>query len=232
MGAILFFDNSLGLVALTVAGYVAGEWIYLRTGRIPALQPVLVPIALMAAFIRFNGIAYERYFELTTPLHFLLGTAIVALAVPLYENLQRARSALFPVFGTLVAGGVLVTGSALALGALFRLDRLMEISLTTKSVTVPIALAIAQKIGGTIPLTVVSVFTTGVAGIIATPTLLRIAGIRDPRVSGFTLGLTSHAFGIVRSLEFGSEAVAFATLGMTLMGCASAVVVPVIFRLL
>jgi len=220
------------MIALTVAGYVAGEWIYLRTGRIPALQPVLVPIAIMAVFIKLQGISYERYFELTTPLHFLLGTAIVALAVPLYENLQRARNALLPVFATVIAGGLLVTGSALALGALFRLDRLMEISLTTKSVTVPIALAIAQKIGGTVPLTVVSVFATGVAGIIATPALLRAAGVRDPRVSGFTLGLTSHAFGIVRSLELGSEAVAFATLGMTLMGCGSAVVVPVIFRLL
>ncbi|MBZ5520806.1 MAG: LrgB family protein [Acidobacteriia bacterium] len=226
----MFLNTSLGLIALTIGGYAAGEWIYERTGRIPVLQPVLLPIVLMAAWIKINGIPFERYFELTTPLHFLLGTAIVALAVPLYENLQRARSALLPVFGTLIAGGVLVTGSALALGALFRLDRLMEISLTTKSVTVPIGLAIAQKIGGTIPLTVISVFTTGTIGIVATPTLLRLAGVRDPRVCGFTLGLTSHAFGIVRSLEFGSEAVAFATLGMTLMGCGSAIVVPVIFR--
>lgn len=225
-------NTSLGLIALTIAGYAAGEWIYVRTGRITVLHPVLFPIALMALWIKLNGIPFERYFELTTPLHFLLGTAIVALAVPLYENLRQARSALFPVFGTLLAGGLLVTGSALALGALFRLDRLMEISLTTKSVTVPIALAIAQKIGGTIPLTVASVFTTGLTGIIATPALLRIAGVSDPRVCGFTLGLTSHAFGIVRSLEFGSEAVAFATLGMTLMGCGSAVVVPVIFRML
>lgn len=226
----MFLNSTLGLIALTVGGYAAGEWIYERSGRLPVLQPVLLPIVLLAVWLRLNGIAYERYFELTTPLHFLLGTAIVALAVPLYENLQRARSALLPVFGTLIAGGILVTGSALALGALFRLDSLMEISLTTKSVTVPIALAIAQKIGGTIPLTVIGVFTTGLTGIIATPALLRLAGVRDPRVCGFTLGLTSHAFGIVRALEFGSEAVAFATLGMTLMGCASAVVVPIVFH--
>jgi putative effector of murein hydrolase len=224
------FNTSLGLIGITLCGYAAGEWIYARTGKLPVLQPVLIATALMIGWVKLNRIPYERYFELNTPLHFLLGTAIVALAVPLYENLQKARSALFTVFSTLISGGLLVTGSALALGMLFRLDRLMEISLTTKSVTVAIGLAIAQKIGGTVPLTIVSVFATGVIGITATPALLRAAGVRDPRVAGFTLGLTSHAFGIVRSLEFGSESVAFATLGMTLMGCASAVIVPVVFR--
>lgn len=228
----MFLNSSLGLITLTIGGYAAGEWLYERSGRFPLLQPVLVPIFLMGAWIKLRGIPFERYFELTTPVHFLLGTAIVALAVPLYENLQRARSAIVPVLFTLAVGGVLVTGSALALGALFRLDRLMEISLTTKSVTVPIGLAIAAKIGGTIPLTVISVFTTGISGIIMTPALLRWAGVTDERVCGFTLGLTSHALGVVRSLEYGSEAAAFATLGMTLMGCASAVVVPVVFRLL
>ncbi len=228
----MLFDHPLGLVTLTIALYLAGEWLYERSGRNPFLQPVLLPILMLVLLLKITGFPYERYFERTTPLHFLLGPAIVALSVPLYENLRQAKSALVPVFLSVLVGGLVVTGSALALGLLFHLERLMEISLTTKSVTVPIALAVAEKIGGVATLTIVSVFTTGLTGITLTPLLLKLARIDDNRVSGFTLGLTSHAFGVARSLEYGLEAVAFATLGMTLMGCASAILVPVVFRLL
>ncbi len=224
--------DPLALVTLTIAIYAVGVWLYHRLGRISALQPVLITIFFVVLGLKFTGFSYDGYWAGTRALHFLLGPAIVALAVPLYENLQKARRVLWPVLGTLVAGGVWVTGSALLLGLLFRLDHLMLISLTTKSVTVPIALAIAEKIGGVAPLTVVSVFTTGITGIVCTPAFLRRLRVTDPAVSGFTLGLTSHAFGVVRALELGSEAVAFASLGMVLMGCASAVIVPAIFRLL
>lgn len=223
--------DPLVLVAFTIAAFAVGGWLYHRLGRITFLQPVLLAILLVVVALEITGVPYERYWAGTTALHFLLGPAIVALAVPLYENLRKARSVIVPVLGALLAGGVWVTGSALVLGLLFHLDRLMLISLTTKSVTVPIGLAVAEKIGGTVPLTIISVFTTGITGIIVTPALLRWAGVRDPVVSGFTLGLTSHAFGVVRAMDFGSEAVAFASLGMVLMGCTSAIVVPAVFRL-
>jgi putative effector of murein hydrolase len=223
--------DPLALVACSIAAYAAGVWLYHRLGKIIFLQPILLAIFLLVVALEITGLPYERYWAGTTTLHFLLGPAIVALAVPLYENLRKARAVIVPVMGSLLAGGLWVTGSALLLGWLFHLDRLMLLSLTTKSVTVPIGLAVAEKIGGTIPLTVISVFTTGVTGIMITPSLLKWAGVCDPVVSGFTLGLTSHAFGVVRAMDFGSEAVAFASLGMVLMGCTSAVLVPAIFRL-
>jgi putative effector of murein hydrolase len=229
--AQLFFAP-LALVTLTVAVFAVGEWLYHRLGKITFLQPVLIAIFLLVFLLKMTGLSYDRYWAGTTALHFLLGPAIVALAVPLYENLRKARSVIVPVMGVLLLGGAWVTGSALLLGLLFHLDRLMLMALTTKSVTVPIALGIAEKIGGVAPLTIVGVFTTGMTGIMITPTLLRWARVTDPVVQGFTLGLTSHAFGVVTAVEFGSEAVAFASLGMVLMGCASAILVPVIFRLL
>jgi putative effector of murein hydrolase len=223
-------DLSLGLIAFTVAIFVAGTWLYARSGKMPILQPVLIAIITISGVLLLTGFPYDRYSEATKPLHFLLGPAIVALAVPLYENLRKARKVILPVLGTVLVGGSLVIGSAVILGLLFRLGSAMEISLTTKSVTAPIALAVAGKIGGTVPLTILGVFTTGILGAVITPTILRLLGVSDPMVSGFTLGLTSHAFGIARSAELGTEAVAFATLGMTLMGCATAILVPLIFR--
>jgi len=224
--------SSLGLIALTVAAFAGGMALYQRLGKLPILQPVLLAIVAIAALLLATGLPYERYFEGTRPLHSLLGPAIVALAVPLYENLKKARASIVPLLGSVLLGGVAVTGSALVIGWVFGLDRVMELSLTTKSVTAPIALSIADKIGGSAALTILSVFTTGILGVIVTPSILRRIGVTDPVVSGLTLGITSHAFGIARSAELGSEAVAFATLGMALMGCASALIVPVLFHAL
>jgi putative effector of murein hydrolase len=225
-------DLSLALIVLTLAVFAAATWLYHRSGRLAFLQPVLIAIVTLSALLVLTGFPYDTYFRATRPLHIFLGPAIVALAVPLYENLRKAGTALFSVLGTVAIGGSMVVASALVLGFLFGLGPLPEISLATKSVTAPIALAVAQQIGGAVSLTLLSVFTTGLLGSVMTPSLLDLVGVRDPLVKGFTLGLTSHAFGIARSSEFGTEAVAFATLAMALMGCATAIIVPIVFRLL
>jgi len=223
------FANSLGFIALTIAAFAAGDALYTCLGKIPVLQPVMLSTVVLVALLLITGFPYSRYLQATSPLHSLLGPAVVALAVPLYENVHKARVILLPILLATLLGGIAVTGGALLLGRVFMLSPLMERALSTKSVTTPIALSMADKIGGSVSLTVLGVFVTGLAGVMLTPFLLKAFGIDDPAVKGFTLGLTSHTFGITRAVEFGSEAVAFATLGMVLMGCASAVLVPAIF---
>ena len=225
------FSSSLGLVALTIAAYSAGNWLYLRSGKLPVLQPVMIATIALVALLLSTGLPYSQYFNATSMLHSLLGPAVVALAVPLYENVHKARAVLLPIVLATLLGGLAVTGSALLLGHVFGLSPLMERALSTKSVTTPIALSVADKIGGSVPLTILGVFVTGLAGVTLTPFLLKAIGVDSPAVKGFTLGVTSHTFGITRAVEFGSEAVAFATLGMALMGCASAILVPAISRL-
>lgn len=218
--------SPLFLVGATLGAFQIGQIVYERTGRLAVLQPVLIAIACMAALLLASGLPYEVYREGTAMLHLMLGPAIVALAVPLRENLRKARALLAPMLATLVLGGVAVTGSALALGALVGLEGTALLSLTTKSVSAPIALGVAEAIGGDVSLTILAVFTTGIAGVIVTPALLRLLRVEDEAVRGFTLGLTSHAFGIARALEIGPRAGAFATLGMGMMGCATAIGVP------
>ncbi|WP_181885330.1 LrgB family protein [Trinickia dinghuensis] len=224
------FNDTMGWLALTIAAYAAGDWLYLRAGRWPVLHPVMLASAALIALLLVTGLPYGRYFHATGLLHDLLGPAVVALAVPLYENIHKARATLVPILVAILLAGFAVTGSALLLGHLFGLSPAMQHSLCTKSVTTPIALSIASKIGGSIPLTILGVFVTGLVGVVATPFLMKMIGVDSPAVKGFTLGVTSHTFGITRAIEFGSEAVAFATLGMALMGGVSAVLVPAFFH--
>lgn len=223
-------SSSLGLLALTLMAFGAGTFLHNRSGKKALLQPVLIATLVVVLVLLACGLPYERYAEGTRPLHSLLGPAIVALAVPLHDNLLKARAVLWPMLAAILLGAMAVTGSALWLGWALRLEAPMIGALATKSVTAPIALSIAAKIGGSAPLTVLGVFVTGLLGAILTPALLRRLRTDDPRVQGLVLGMTSHAFGIARAVELGSEAVAFATLGMGLMGCLSALVIPLLWR--
>jgi putative effector of murein hydrolase len=163
------FSSSLGLVALTIAAYSAGNWLYLRSGKLPVPQPVMIATIALVALLLSTGLPYSQYFNATSMLHSLLGPAVVALAVPLYENVHKARAALLPIVLATLLGGLAVTGSALLLGHVFGLSPLMERALSTKSVTTPIALSVADKIGGSVPLTILGVFVTGLAGVTLTP---------------------------------------------------------------
>ncbi len=227
-----YFSTALSLILVTVVAFAVGNLMYEKSGKFPLLQPVLIATSIVAVFLKITDLPYDMYFQATKPLHDLLGPTIVALAVPLYANLAKARFLLFPIFATIIVGGCVVTLSAIFLGWCFGLGEPMNLALATKSVTAPIAVLIAEKIGTGGPLIIFTVFLTGIFGVIVIPNLLRVLGITDRAVIGLTLGLTSHTFGIARSADFGSESMAFATLGMSLMGCACAVLIPVLFRLL
>ncbi|MFN3688373.1 LrgB family protein [Salinarimonas sp.] len=221
--------HPLVLVGTTVGAFQLGTLLYERSGRLAILQPVLIAILAMVAFLAVTGMPYATYLEGTTMLHLLIAPAIVALAVPLHDNLRKARAALPALLATLAIGGTGIVLSALAIGFAFGLDHAMLVSLATKSVSAPIALGVAERIGGDPALTVLSVFVTGILGVIVTPALLRLLRVEDEAIRGFTLGVAAHAFGIARALEIGPKAAAFATLGMGLMGCAIAFLVPLAF---
>lgn len=232
ISAASLLAHPLVLVGTTIGAFQLGTLLYERSGRLAILQPVLIAILAMIAFLVVTGTTYAAYLEGTAMLHLLIAPAIVALAVPLHDDLRKARAALPSLFATLAIGGAAVVLSALAIGLAFGLDQAMLVSLTTKSVSAPIALGVAERIGGDPGLTVLSVFVTGILGVIVAPVLLRLLRVEDEAVYGFTLGVCAHAFGIARALEISPQAAAFATLGMGLMGCAVAFLVPLAFVLL
>jgi putative effector of murein hydrolase len=93
-------SSALALIGLTVAVFAGATWLYQKSGRVAVLQPVLIAIMLLSLLLVLTHFSYQTYFEATRPLHILLGPAIVALAVPLYENLRKAGDILVPVLGS------------------------------------------------------------------------------------------------------------------------------------
>lgn len=209
---------TLGAYQLVLAAYEKTRWIF--------LQPVLMSMLVVISVLLLCGLTYSEYRKSTEILNILLGPATVALAVPLYLNLRRIRQLFWPTFTTLVIGGVVATGVCLLLGWWFGAEHMILMTLAPKSVTSPIAMLVAEQIGGVAPLAAVFVLITGVIGAIFGPALLSRCGVHSPEARGMALGLTAHAVGTSVALQESEECGAFAALAMSLMGVATAVFLP------
>ena len=219
-------------LTLTLAAYGIGDALFHASGRRPYINPVLIAVALLAVLLRITGTSYGTYFEGAQFVHFILGPATVALAVPLHANLHHIRQTAIPLIGALIAGSLAAMISAVAIGAALGLDQATLLALIPKSATAPVALGVSEAIGGSPSLTAVFVITTGITGaIIATP-LLNLLRIKDWRVRGFAVGVTSHGIGTARAFQVNETAGAFSGVGMGLNALLTALIAPLIANLL
>lgn len=213
-------------LVLTLLAYLGALALYRRSGAHPLLIPVFTAVVAIVAVLMATGTPYATYRDGVSLLSLLIGPATVALAVPLYGQRARIRQMWRPLGIALLVGSTAAIASAVliawALGG--TLETLM--SLAPKSATMPIALPVAERMGGLPSLAAVAVAITGIAGAIVAGPLLRLLRIHDPAVRGFAIGLTAHAIGTARELQVHPTAGAFAALAMGLNGVATAVLVP------
>jgi predicted murein hydrolase (TIGR00659 family) len=219
-------------LALTVATYVGAEALYRRLGRHPLVHPVLTSVIALAAILTASGTPYPRFFEGAQFVHFLLGPAIVALAVPLHRELRREQALAMPLTVALLAGSVTAVVTVFATARLAGASSETLLSLAPKSATAPVAMGITEKLGGLPSLTASLVVLTGVLGAVIGPGLLRHLRVSDPAATGFALGVASHGIGTARAFELGETAGAYSGLGMGLNALATSLLVPALMRLL
>jgi len=215
-------------LTITLAAYVAGQWLFRRFNNQPLLNPVLTAVLLLVGLLTLTGVDYQTYFEGAQFVHFLLGPATVALAVPLYRQFDKVRRSALSLTVALLAGSSTAVATAVLVGWATGASREILMSLAPKSVTTPIAMGIAELTGGLPSLTAVLVILTGILGAVVGTTVLRIVGVRDPKATGFAMGLASHGIGTARALELGETQGAFAGLAMGLNGLLTAIALPLL----
>lgn len=215
----------------TLVAYGIGVAIWRRGAMHPLLNPVLLAVAALVALLSATGTPYPRYFEGAQFVHFLLGPATVALAIPLYRQLDRLRGAWIAVGAGILAGSTAAVVSAVALVRLLGGSAEIAASLAPKSVTAPVAMAISEKLGGLPSLTAVLVIATGILGAVIGPPLLDRLGLREPEAQGLAIGVASHGIGTARALQLGETAGAFAGLAMGLNALATSLLLPLAARL-
>jgi predicted murein hydrolase (TIGR00659 family) len=215
----------------TLAAYAAGDAAFRAAGRRPFVNPVLVAVVLLGTALWATATPYATYFEGAQFVHFLLGPATVALALPLWDNLGHVRRCALPIAAALLAGSATAVISALGIAWAMGVRGEVLISLAPKSATAPVALGISDAIGGSPTLTAVLVILTGITGAIVATPLLNLLGLTDWRARGFAVGVAAHGIGTARAFQVNPLAGAFAALGMGLNAVLTAALAPAILGL-
>ncbi|MBE9029997.1 LrgB family protein [filamentous cyanobacterium LEGE 11480] len=221
----------LGLT-MTLVAYSLAHRLYVYTNYHPALNPVVTAVGCLVLCLIVTDTSYAAYFEGGKFIHFLLGPATVALAVPLHQQFAKLRRIWLPVLIALIAGVTTGALTSVAIAQLFGASYLTQLSLAPKSVTAPVAMGISEQIGGLPSLTAALVVTTGIIGALGGTQLLSLLRINDDSIRGIAMGLTAHGIGTARAFQISSEMGAFAGLAMALSALITAVMLPGLLRLI
>jgi putative effector of murein hydrolase len=219
-------------LVLTLAAYQIGVAVYEHSRLHPLANPVLIAVALIAAMITAMDMPYATYFEGAQFVHFLLGTATVSLAVPIYRGLASLRGRLVPLAAALLGGGVTSIVTAVAIARLLGADESVVGGHYAKSLTAPIAMGVAERIDASPTLTAVFTVTTGILGAALGRFVLDAVRVREWWQRGFAIGVAAHGIGTSRAFSVHPEAGAYAGLAMGLHGIAGAILIPWVLSVL
>jgi predicted murein hydrolase (TIGR00659 family) len=197
----------------------------------PLLNPVLLAVVVVVTILGTSGTSYQTYFAGAQFVHFLLGPATVALALPLYRQIESVRRSAVAILVAILAGSLTAIVSAVGIAWLLGGSRDVLISLAPKSVTAPVAMGITEQLGGLASLTAVLVIVTGITGAMLGTYVLNALRIRDWRARGLAMGTASHGIGTARALQVNRIAGAFSGLAMGVNALATALLLPLLWRL-
>ena len=154
------------------------------------------------------------------------------MAIPLYRQFARVRRSAVALLTSIVAGSLTASVSAMAIAWALGASRDTIISIAPKSVTAPVAMGISEQLGGLPSLTAALVILTGILGAMIGPGILNLLRITDWAARGVAIGTASHGIGTARALQVNEVAGAFSGLAMGLNAIATALLLPLLWKLL
>ncbi len=219
-------------LAVTLTAYQLGNWLFQRLGYNPILNPVLIAVLVLVLLLKLSNTPYQTYFKGAQFIHFLLGPATVALAIPLYREVAMIRKTFRPIAIALLLGSLAAIASAVGIAWLLGGEQVLLLTLAPKSVTTPIAMGISEQIGGLPSLTAVAVVLTGITGTVIGDLILKWTRVHDDTARGMAFGVASHGIGTAHAMQKSRTAGAFSALAMALNGLLTALLLPVLVSLL
>ena len=216
-------------LTLTLVAYQFGTYLYKMGGMTPLLNPVLLAVLMLVGLLVITGTPYEAYFDGAQFVHFLLGPATVALAIPLYRQFDKVKRSALAILASLLSGSAVAAASAVGIAWALGGSERAFLSLAPKSVTAPVAMGITEQLGGLPSLTAVLVISTGITGAVLGPYLLNLLRIRNWAARGLAMGTASHGIGTARAMQVNEVAGAFSGLAMGLNALATAILLPLVW---
>lgn len=226
-----YLENKFFLLAVTFGVFAISKWMQKKTGWV-LLNPILLTIALLISFLNFTGISYETYCEGGELIEFWMKPAVVALGVPLYLQLEMIKKQLIPILLSQLVGCLVGIVSVVLIAKFLGATPEIICSLAPKSVTSPIAMEVAQATGGIPSLSVAVVIVVGLFGAVFGFKVLTLGRVESPIAQGLSMGTATHAIGTSAAVEVSKKYGAYASLGLTLNGILTALLTPIVLRML
>ncbi|BAX52972.1 Inner membrane protein YohK [Photobacterium damselae subsp. piscicida] len=214
------------LVCFYVARYISGKI------KNPLLNPLLITLIVLIVLLKWLQVPYEVYFADNKIINFLLGPAVVALALPLYQQLAHIRSKWKTIMTACFVGSVLSMTFGTAIAFWMGADAQLAASILPKSITTPLAMAASQQIGGIPSITAAMVILVGIFGAVLGYPIMKLLKIEHPLAKGLSMGSVSHALGTAKAAEEDYQEGAFSSLALVICGIMTTILAPILFPIL
>ncbi|HIF9111314.1 TPA: CidB/LrgB family autolysis modulator [Photobacterium damselae] len=214
------------LVCFYVARYISGKI------KNPLLNPLLITLIVLIVLLKWLQVPYEVYFADNKIINFLLGPAVVALALPLYQQLAHIRSKWKTIMTACFVGSVLSMTFGTAIAFWMGADAQLAASILPKSITTPLAMAASQQIGGIPSITAAMVILVGIFGAVLGYPIMKLLNIEHPLAKGLSMGTVSHALGTAKAAEEDYQEGAFSSLALVICGIMTTILAPILFPIL
>jgi predicted murein hydrolase (TIGR00659 family) len=217
-------------LTLTIGAYLVGDYFYRKSKLFPLINPVVIAIIIVSLVLLGLDVSYERYFDGAKFIHFMLGPATVALAIPIYKQFRFIQKEALSIFVSLLVGSLFAIISTFTLCKIFEINDQLLFSMLPRSATAPIAMGVSDLIGGIPSVTAIITLLTGIMGASLGTFALDLLKLKDMSARGFGLGLAAHGLGTARAMSRNERAGVFAAVALGLNGIATAILVPLFLK--
>ena len=214
-------------IILSLMAFEIGTFLYKKT-KIPIFNPLLIAITIVIVILKISGISYETYNTGANYVSFFLWPATVALAVPLYKQIDLLKKNVLPVMSGIIAGCITAVISTMFFSKLVGFDLALTMSLVPKSVTTPIGVELSRQLSGIPSITVAAIVFTGIAGAVLGPKFCCILKLEDKLAIGLAMGTAAHAIGTTKALEIGELEGAMSGLSIGVAGLVTVFLMPLV----
>jgi len=226
-----FFSNEIFIVTFTFVAYFIAQKIQEKTGFI-LLNPILIAVFIIITFLSVFKIDFATYHEGSKLISFFLKPAIVALGVPLYQQLEKIKKQAVPIIISQLVGCIVGVVSVVLIAKLMGASKEIIYSLAPKSVTTPIAIEVSKSIGGIPALTAAVVIVVGIFGSIFGYGIMKLAKVKSSMAQGLAMGTAAHAVGTSKSMEISPAFGAMSSIGLIVNGIFTALLTPYILQIM
>jgi len=230
----LFNSPILSSIVVVVGTIALFQFIALLQRKLNAiwLQPMLVSILALIAILVWQDITFESYFSNSWLLNALLEPAVVALGFPLYQHLETITKQWKSILLVLLIGALFAITSSFIVAMLLIGDYTIAVALSLKSITTPIAIAIAGQLDGNTAITAFSIILAGFFGALIGPRWLAFIQVKSPKAQGLAIGAASHAIGTATVSNISYEHAAYSSLALIVSAVITAITSPFIITFL